>query len=218
MLAGLGIVTLASPLVLAAMARASTDWELLSLVGQAYGGVSAVASSFALVAVGSSFWLQRRQHRMEAISTLRDFQFRGYDLVRSDPLTYGPVLGFGAWLDPVHVRRHTLYVQHMQYLAATYEMGLVSEKGLRSDALANMFAFSTGRLFWEGASPHWHVAYPNPQTQRFIRIADKALENAIADVPPIDADSLAHPLGELQEQAVDTPAGEEAGPTGSGAR
>jgi hypothetical protein len=69
-----------------AASRTGLDWNRLSDIGQAFGGVSAVLSALAFCAIAASLLLQWRQLRMTTVIAARE---RHFDLVRlavDDPL------------------------------------------------------------------------------------------------------------------------------------
>jgi len=70
----------------------ANDWPLLGNIGQAYGGVSAVLSSLALIGIAASTAIQARQQKAEHIAIVRSFQLSLYDLARENPELCWPVV------------------------------------------------------------------------------------------------------------------------------
>src|SRR5690349_9103609 len=63
--AGVVIAVVLSPLALPLVASRREDWQELSNVGQAYGGIAAVLSGLAFLGIIISLALQRRQTKIQ---------------------------------------------------------------------------------------------------------------------------------------------------------
>jgi hypothetical protein len=153
------------------------DWAILGNIGQAYGGISAAVSSLALFGIGISLVVQLRQHRLEQLATIRAMQFDIYDLVREDPATYGPIVGFEVG-SPSDIRRRTLYVQFFQYVAASFEVGLIDEKNLRAEVFPGVYTYDSGRAYWRDVRHLWIADRLSSRRARFIEVADEELMRA----------------------------------------
>src|SRR6266536_2893354 len=78
-LAAVCALIVASPLLMAWVARIRLPWRDLGDIGQAYGAVSAVVSGLAICGVAASLIMQQRQNRTTELHTVRQ---RHFDLVR----------------------------------------------------------------------------------------------------------------------------------------
>lgn len=173
----LGLLAL-SPLALALLATKRTDWQTLSDVGQAYGGVSALIGGIALVGVVTSLLVQTRQHRLERGALLRERQSRLYDIVRSDPRTYWPLMG-GEFSDDIDVRRQLFTIEALQYTALGHETGLFPDENLRQEVFDGFFRFEENRAYWRRAAPYWANSRARSRKARtFVRIANEELKRA----------------------------------------
>lgn len=55
--------------------------------------------------------------------------------MRSDPITYWPVLGGLTAMPEIAIRRRTFQIEYLQYNSLAFESGYLSEDGLRREVL-----------------------------------------------------------------------------------
>jgi uncharacterized protein DUF6082 len=189
--AGVLSLILLSPLLFRQLG--GTDWNTLSQIGQTYGAASAIVSALALGGVAVSLFLQAGQARAHQIQMVREYQLELVRMVLEDPNLYIP-----CWrpievpgLNPDGKRQHLFITLRMNYALMGYEIGVISERGLRGDTLAGMFKGSAGREYWEESRQFWFLrASRNRQTRAFLRIVDEEYEKAVAAGPPIQGRTI----------------------------
>lgn len=153
------------------------DWTLLGNVGQAYGGISALVSALALAGIVGALLIQRSQHKIERITAVRGFQSGIYSIIREDPWLYFPVMG-GDLQDETSIKRRLFGIELLQYIAAGFETGLITDKNLRNEALPGFFRYEENRQYWEMAREFWLTGTSDPIRRAFIRIVDEELARA----------------------------------------
>lgn len=181
----LGLI-LGSPLLLTHLS--GRNWYRLSQIGQTYGAASAIISALALGGVAISLFLQAGQTRALQIQIVREYQLRLVEIVLDDPGIYLP-----CWrpielpgLDLDGKRQHLFITLRINYALMGYEIGVISERGLRGDTLAGIFRGVAGREYWEETRRFWLLRTGrNRQTRQFLRIVDEEYTKAVKAGPPI---------------------------------
>jgi hypothetical protein len=177
---------LGSPLLLSHLG--ARDWNRLSQIGQTYGAASAIISALALGGVAVSLFVQAGQARAHQIQIVREYQLRLVQIVLDDPDIYlpcwRPIELPGLNLDGK--RQHLFITLRINYALMGYEIGVISERGLRGDTLAGIFKGTAGREYWEETRRFWLLRTGrNRQTRQFLRIVDDEYAKAIKAGPPI---------------------------------
>jgi hypothetical protein len=165
-----------APLGMALLAKGNKDWTLLANVGQAYGGISALISAIALIGVIGALLIQARQHRLDRLAAIRGRQANIYSIARENPELYCPVLGMD--FQGERSMRRMFRLELLNYLAAGFETGLLTEEILRRDAFNGFFHYEENRQFWEMVSSDWLVATPGRKRRKFVEIANEELSRA----------------------------------------
>ncbi|MEV5751271.1 DUF6082 family protein [Actinoallomurus sp. NPDC052308] len=144
----LALITL-SPLALEFIAdRGHVDWTRLGNVGQAYGAISAILSAFALVAVSISLALQAKESLANRRQVNRSIHMRLAEIAMSDPVY---MQCWGPRADKVshdESRRIQFLNLMVSFWYMQWELRDVSDEGLRSMAVDNLFHTDAGRRFW----------------------------------------------------------------------
>jgi hypothetical protein len=165
-LAVLGLVV-ASPVWMGWIRRRSTDWAQLADVGQAYGGVSAILSAFALCAVAFSILVQRLQLRTAALDLDRRRHLDLIQIALGDDELVG-VVSPRLRGNP-HARAYAYANLWVSYWFTLWEMGRLGEDGLRRNAAA-MFQNPVSRDWWHGVEEGWALGMRSRRTRRFTDV------------------------------------------------
>ncbi|BCJ54210.1 hypothetical protein Asp14428_56850 [Actinoplanes sp. NBRC 14428] len=156
-----------SPFIMKGLAGERIDWESLSDVGQAYGGMSAVLAGLALCGVGSSLTLQQRQTRQDRASGERQRHLELIKLAIDHP-EFLEVVDIDLFKDPRSAALMYANLSVGHWLAA-WELGEIDDQELRSN-LRTFFRSPLSRAWWNGVGAHW-VSGANRKRRRFLSIA-----------------------------------------------
>ena len=186
----IGLVVL-SPLALTRLAHFKVNWLQLSNIGQTYGAVSALLSSFALVGVAVSLLYQSRDNQNAREQTTRNLQFELIRMAMGDPSLM--TAGGAPWdldipSDSSSVRQY-LYVQiWVSFLGGNFTIGELPESAVRHIAAHELFRSEAGRNYW-AAVGQLQIANSTGRRKRFFRILDdefnKAMSSGIPAAKPI---------------------------------
>jgi Family of unknown function (DUF6082) len=158
------------------------QWQLLSNVGQAYGGISAVIAGVALLAVASSLLMQARQTRIAQIQSMRYLQVELFRMAYEYPDLQE---GWSRSIDfPYPEWRKRTYMNLVfQYLRMGFEVGDMSQASLER-TLTNRFRTQFGRDYWSVAGERFQIdAAGNRKSRRFYKTAQKVYEQALSEPP-----------------------------------
>jgi hypothetical protein len=159
--------------------RQDRDWQTLSEVGQAYGGISAVLSGLALCGVVVSLVLQWRQTLWSRTTGARERHFELMKLTLDDPqLSYEMRHGE----DVLEYRRKIVNSLWMSHWRMLWDIGDVDQQFLRS-AFDELFADPQAREWWREAGPFW-IARRSRRRDIFLVIAWNSFHDAEADACP----------------------------------
>jgi hypothetical protein len=179
-------LVLASPLLLRQLGHIrGIDWTRLSNVGQTYGAASAILSAVALIGISLSLVVQTRQAKAERIRIVRERHMELLRIMLDDPDLYTPVTG--AQASPgVDIRQQLFATMWMNYSRMGFQMGVLSEKGLREETLRDVFRGEPMRTWWTNARQYW-MRYPDHSRpdRQFARITDEEYRKALAGGPPL---------------------------------
>jgi hypothetical protein len=147
------LVTLVSvsPAALLLLAHWRIDWNQLAIVGQAYGGVSAILSALALCGVALSLLQQSRQARADRVIAIRErhFELVKLDLERPDLIEVSDMPDDHeerqVWL------RSNLWMTHW---LMRWQLGLLGEADLRRTAF-RLFGDPRSQAWWEAFGHQW---------------------------------------------------------------
>jgi hypothetical protein len=96
-----------------------------------------------------------------------------------DPATYmdaaAPRM---ASLPAIEVRRWFFCVLNMNHIRATFLSGQTSERVMREETLANLFAGEVGRTYWEAARIDW-LRNESKEDRRFVAIVEDEYRKAL---------------------------------------
>jgi hypothetical protein len=161
---GVVLLVAASPFVLRWIARSADDWTLLSEVGQAYGGASAILSALALCGITVSLILQWRQTRVTQLYSARHHHLDLSRLVLDNPESL-VIEGAGATLDP-HASSMVIANLWVANWATAWQLGALSETSLRACG-ARLFEADFARRWWQS----WGATYATTwRGRRFVEI------------------------------------------------
>lgn len=168
------LVFIASPrLILEAVTLTSgSDLNQMSEAGQAYGGMSALLSAFAVLGVTGALAVQIRQEKTAQAQGIRIMQLDLMRMLIEDPKLKPPPHNLAS-TDPEEKRRRSIYTNLiLKYLELGYEIRYFTEKSLRHE-LAEQFESYHVREFWDHNRQHRMHAAANKPQRRFVVIADE---------------------------------------------
>ena len=154
-----------SPLALAILADRTSEWNTLSDVGQAYGGVSALLSALALCGVAISLVHQWRQTKISQVITARQRQFELVELALTTPsLIYTQVRDVEDPDLPM-TQYANLWVSHWKLL---WDMKMVRERQVAHLAF-ELFLNDVAYKWWSTVGTHWNVD-GSRRSRRFVAV------------------------------------------------
>jgi hypothetical protein len=159
----------------------NTELERLSNAGQAYGGLSALLSGVATVAVAAALLLQVRQIRMSQAQGVRMIQIELMGMLIHNPelRPVSPTLGD---VDRGQRLRDIYTNLMLRYLEMGYEIGYFPAQNIRAELLSQ-FAVEDIRRFWARTRPLQLTSINNKAQRRFAEIVDEAYGAAVAAGP-----------------------------------
>ncbi|GAA4679439.1 DUF6082 family protein [Phytohabitans rumicis] len=171
---------LLSPMLVGSLNRSNQDWSRLSEIGEAYGPVSALLATLALVAVSVSLLLQRSQLRHDRLWLQREMTFNLLKVAMDDP-AYGQC--WGPRVSPPEVDERFFYYVNLILMvwSHTWENQQVSEDQIRTYA-RTLFDSEVPRLYWQRFGGLRSNA--RPQERSFYRIINDEYVKAVTAGPP----------------------------------
>lgn len=176
-----------SPFALAELASLSKDWGKLSNIGQAYGAISALISSLALVGVVVSLLHQARAGRTAREQSIRSLQ---QQLIRMEMENPALMTAIGApWGLPIpaesaRIREHLYIHMWTSFWAGNYVVGEMTASAVRKMARGELLNSRAGRIYW--AAIRENVLSTNEgKYRRFARIVDEEYQKVMASNVPI---------------------------------
>lgn len=196
----LGLVIL-SPFALAALASHERNWPQLSNIGQTYGAVAALLSSFALVGVVASLLYQARDSQAIHEQATRTFHQELLKMEMEDPALMtakGAPWGLAIPAESEPIRQY-LYIQMwISFLAGNYVIGESPDPAVRYIAENELFRSRAGRSYWERVG-HIQLANSKGRRRRFFRILDEEYKKVVtANVPIAEAVRMSTPPASTQ--------------------
>lgn len=150
MLAVLFVLVVVGPIISVWLSGRSLEWERLGQVGESYGGLSAVLSGIALIAVAGSLLLQWRQARANTVHAIRQRHFELVKLAIEHPSVAMELWGHTE--ADVKVRLYSnLQMVHWAMLADLESASLTI---IRTSA-ARLFGNPAARKWWSSARTSW---------------------------------------------------------------
>jgi uncharacterized membrane protein len=200
----IGLVVL-SPFALTELAHFRINWLQLSNIGQTYGAVSALLSSFALVGIAVSLLYQSRDNQNAREQTTRNLQFELIRMAMEDPSLM--TAGGAPWdldipSDSSSIRQF-LYIQlWVSFLGGNFTIGELPESAVRHIAAHELFRSEAGRNYWAAVG---QVQMANSRGRRkvFFRILDDEYKETMSSGTPTarpieesdtSAESIASPI------------------------
>jgi uncharacterized membrane protein len=203
----IGLVVL-SPFALTGLARFKINWFQLSNIGQTYGAVSALLSSFALVGVAISLLYQSRDNQNAREQTTRNLQFELIRMAMGDPSLM--TAGGAPWdleIPPdSSFLRQFLYVQlWVSFLGGNFTIGELPESAVRHIAAHELFRSEAGRNYWAAAG-EVQMANSKGRRKRFFHILDDEYKKAISSgIPTATPISGSNPTAESLVSSIVRP-------------
>ena len=152
----------------------STDWTILSEVGQSYTGISTLFSVAALLGAVLTIRLQIRQSQVAQEHALRDTQFQLLSLALQDPdLMAATSLTTPEHSDAAMKRRHiflTMSLRHLQFLHLTKDL---PETTLEAMLRSEFFDNDQARQHWARVRQNWAAGADGRQEVGFVATADR---------------------------------------------
>jgi Family of unknown function (DUF6082) len=181
-----------TPLALTGLQGLSKEWAKLSNVGQAYGAVSALISSLALVGVVVSLLFQARAGRTAREQSIRTLQQQLIRMEMEDPALMSAVgAPWGLPIPPesAKIREHLYIHMWTSFWAGNYVVGEMTDPAVRKMARGELLNSIAGRTYW--ANIRDNVLSTNEGKYRhFALIVDEEYRKVMADnipvAPPIE--------------------------------
>ncbi|MEU3917138.1 DUF6082 family protein [Streptomyces sp. NPDC029004] len=177
-----------APLLFDALSSNGGEWAKLSDVGQVYSAVGAVVSSFALVGVAASLYLQSREARLSRELAHLSMQLEILRFGLEDPVlttAMEPPHGSRAYsLDDYKRECYVHTVVRQKYLA--FSIGVLDSRVVRT-GMSLSFRGESFRRYWEDHGDHWMGgdAATDVTVRRFREIVESEYRRAVAEGPPI---------------------------------
>jgi hypothetical protein len=170
-----------SPLAMRTLATRTSDWQQLSDVGQAYGGISAVLSGLALLGIVGTVILQSRQIRETRYLALRDQHQALLRLAMENP-RYNEAWG-NSPSPPELDRDVTIYTNLVvNWFVTRYVVGASAAKDVRTNA-TYFFDGAVGRSYWSYVGKYWLRESQGKEAEA-LRIFHEEYERALRAGPP----------------------------------
>ena len=172
LVAVLALVVL-SPIGMQWVAGGQTDWSQLSNIGQAYGGISAILSTLAILGVAVSLILQNRQVRAEQLLTLRNRQLEIIKLSMEMPHL--------VLRDPQRDDATVILDSHsnlwMQQWHLMWDLNLIDDAELRS-LTTDLFLDERRQAWWDRFGSGWDGGTRLSNKLTFSTVVDQGLAAA----------------------------------------
>jgi hypothetical protein len=159
------------------------DWQLMADVGQAYGGISAILSGLAFIAVAATVFMQFRQTRISQLQAVNATQIELFRTAYDHPDLQTAWRGSPvSKLSSTMWRRHTYLNLVFRYFQLGYELRVISDGAIRQGA-AERFGTQFSRDYWANGRIMWANSANSVRQRRFIKIIDEAYQSAASDPP-----------------------------------
>jgi hypothetical protein len=148
------------------------DWVSIGNLGQAYGAVSAIATSLALVGIAATTWLQVKQSQLSAAQAARTQQFQIFNRAWDDPLLLESIVNIKDVTERQMIRQLTFINQYIMYLRMGAKSGEISYAEVTTIA-AEAFSTPSGREYWKRTRFHFHNFFIDTKSDRqFVKALD----------------------------------------------
>ncbi|WP_433211040.1 DUF6082 family protein [Dactylosporangium sp. CS-047395] len=183
------------PFIFDLLGGTTESWNRLSLIGQAYGSVSAIISAVALAGVVVSLNVQRQQTRIAAQYNFRQQHFSLMKAALDDPALMA-CLGFNRDVDPER-RRQLVYINMLTaFWYSAWLVGDLRDAELVANLKHETFTTDMGLLWWERAREFRVVAHEQ-DLSRFDRIVEQVYQEALASLCSLSAAFISSSLRNL---------------------
>lgn len=176
----------AAPWLMRSVVSRSDDWQKLSEMGQAYGGISAILSGLALCGIGASLLLQWRQIRSTQVITMRERHFELIKISLENPELAPPHSGI-AEAERRQWMVNNLWVSHWAML---WDVGSINRPGLRR-MFDDLFSDNEAINWWTACGENW-ASSSGRREQAFLLVVDEAYRAALQARSVTSADHEAH--------------------------
>lgn len=177
------VFVILSPLLLIPLSTIyGTSWAGVSDIGQAYGAISAIISTFALVGVSISLILQNREHRLNSMWSHRTYQLELAKLAMENPQDLLPVW-FGRDINEQAAGEYRTRA-FITLVFKFAEMGYLSkefpEENIQQE-FGSHFNYELVRDWWQKSRAIWlGSSQASENHRRFIEMLDAAYSDAMA--------------------------------------
>jgi hypothetical protein len=172
-----------SPALMMLLPGSDNRWRHLSDIGQAYGSVSAILSSLALLGVAATTFMQVRQAKVAEIQMFRQLHAQLVSIEMGDPGTFVPAKSNISPADEVAYRRRTYAALWLNYVWSMFDTGFKEESGIRSDMRA-FFGSPIARAIWVAIRPFWQENLQSTaKGRRFMNLMDEHYTVALNSAP-----------------------------------
>jgi hypothetical protein len=166
-----------SPVALGLFTGKDIDWQLLSNIGQAYGGVSALLSAFALATIGISVYQQQRLLRIEVRGSERQ-QYLELMKMAIDDGELLEVIDINVSRKP-NSRQLVFANMIMGYWWTMWKHGEMSDRTVLAVA-TDLFQNPICRSYWAEVRSSWAEGYSG-RDQRFVDIIDTSCLKVVTE-------------------------------------
>ncbi|MFG2360903.1 DUF6082 family protein [Streptomyces mirabilis] len=185
-----------APWIFSSASTTSKKWTTLSAVSQVYGAIGSVISSFALVGVGISLYLQAREARASREMAYLSMQLELLKFGLDDPVlttAMEPPHGSRAYsLDDYKRDWYVHSVMRQKFMA--FSIGALDADVIRK-GMSLSFRGEAFRRYWEDHGNHWMGGQnsTDPMVRKFRKIVEAEYQKAVEAGPPLSPTSYFRP-------------------------
>lgn len=176
-----------SPLALTGLEGLSKDWQRLADIGETYGAISVLVSSFALGGVVISLLHQARAGHTAREQSIRTLQQQLIIMQMEDPTlmtAMGAPWGLAIPAESAAIREYLYIHMWTSFQAGNYAVGEITASAVRKQVRSELFNSAAGRRYW--ASIRQNVLSTNEgKYRRFAQIVDDEYHKILASNTPV---------------------------------
>ncbi|MFH8495340.1 DUF6082 family protein [Streptomyces coeruleorubidus] len=194
--AAISAALIGAPWLLSSASTTSDRWTTLSAVSQVYGAIGSIISSFALVGVGISPYLQSKETRASRELAYLSMQLELLKFGLEDPIlttAMEPPHGSRTYtLDDYKRDCYVHSVMRQKYMA--FSIGVLEANAIRK-GMSLSFRGEAFRRYWEDHGNHWMGGEKSrdPIARKFREIVESEYQRAVEAGPPISPNSYFTP-------------------------
>lgn len=180
-LVAIGLIAL-YPFALRGLEGLSKDWAKLADVGQAYGAISALISSLALIGVAVSLLYQARAGHTAREQSIRTLQQELIRMEMDDPslmTAVGAPWGLPIPSESAKIREHLYIHMWASFWAGNYAVGELTTAAVRGVVRAELLNSTAGRAYWAAVRENV-LSTTVGKYRHFARIVDEEYKKVLA--------------------------------------